>query len=138
MASREATPWQIFLIGLITFLVGVSVLGYMVHKYHDWDIVSVTYRESNCVEERNFHKRKGESATFTYCDLMISYDYNGKSYIITDYHSQKNLRLGFRSVNPANPEQTQENWPEYAAGSFLAMIGFICMFVSSLKMIRNK
>ena len=137
MARKEASPLQLLVVGVFSFIIGVGILGYMIYEYHDWEVVSVTYTESNCVEEKNVSRKKGESATSTYCDLTTSYEYNGKTYSTTKSHEHHNWRPGIRSVNPANPQQTQENWLYHLVGWIFTLTGGACLYVGIKRKIKS-
>ena len=126
----------IIIIGAIPLVIGLFILGYTYKKYHNWDEVQASYKEYNCKDE--IKTENGKRKNKVYCDLQVSYEYNGQSYTHTETHVPRNsLRPSTRSVDPDNPEKSEQTRTLYLFGGAFTCIGIIALAAGIAKKFRS-
>ena len=113
-------------------ILGLGFIGFTYSRFGSWQEVEVSYQEDNCFEPM------GRNGKETRCDLTISYEYNGKTYEEVKRNVNRNLtRSSTRHINPANPEEYNENYPiYYLLGGWFLICAFLCYIIDFVWMMR--
>ncbi|MBO4350430.1 MAG: hypothetical protein J6A01_05725 [Proteobacteria bacterium] len=136
--NQIKNPLVVIVIGIIGLSIGLLMLRSEYNSHGDWDEVEVSYQEINCHEEvENTHKKNGKPKETTYCDLMMSYNYNGKLYEKTETHVRHEpFRSGTLKIDPANPENYSDNYLNLF-GEILIVFGLLISIGGAVFMVRT-
>ena len=136
--NQIKNPLVVIVLGIIGLSIGLLMVRSEYLSHGDWDEVEVSYQEINCHEEvEKTHKKNGKPKETTYCDLTMSYNYNGKLYEKTEAHvMHEPIRSGTLKIDPANPENYSDNHLNLFGG-LLILFGLLISIGGTVQMVRT-
>ena len=124
MDGKTLSGKWLLIIGIALLVGAAGVFGYTQIKYAGWVEVSPTYQESNCQTESV--RSSGKVHQVTYCDLQMSYTYDGNTYDEIQNHVElSSLRPATRFIDPKSPSVSEESASKNLIGCILASVGLL-------------